>query len=69
MSGFKPLLQGHELGKEQILDPLPNVPPRRPKGWLRSTKLVNRTLPCELIDNFISTYPRMPGDPTGYQIW
>jgi hypothetical protein len=37
--------------------------PRNPLGWPRSNKIVNRTLPCELIGHFIFTYSRMSGDP------
>jgi len=32
-------------------------------GKIRSSKLENISLPCEPIGSFVSTYPRMPGDP------
>ena len=36
--------------------------PGDPQGWLRSNKLLNRTVSCELVSNFISSYPSMSMD-------
>ena len=33
------------------------------QGWLRSNKLLNRTVSCELVSNLISSYPSMSVDP------
>ena len=38
------------------------VLPRDPQGWLRSNKLLNRTVSCEL-SYFIPLYPSMSTDP------
>ena len=37
--------------------------PRDPRGRLRSYKLLNRAVPCELVCNFISSHPSMSRDP------
>jgi hypothetical protein len=37
--------------------------PRDPQGRLRSNKLLNRTISCELFSNLISLYPSMTRDP------
>jgi len=37
--------------------------PRGPQGQLRSKKLLNRTVSCELVGNIISLYPSMSRDP------
>jgi hypothetical protein len=39
------------------------------QGRLRLNKVVSRALPCELIGNFISVYPWMPGDPKSPTEW
>ena len=36
---------------------------RDPQGWLRSNKLLNRTISCELLGYFIPLYPSMSTDP------
>jgi hypothetical protein len=36
---------------------------RDPRGWPRSYKLLNRTISCELVGNFVSSYPSMSRDP------
>jgi hypothetical protein len=41
----------------------------QPQDRLRSSKLVNRTLPCDLIGNSISTYSRMSRDPKSPTEW
>ena len=33
------------------------------QGWLRSYKILNRTVSCELLGGFISSYPSMSRDP------
>jgi len=37
--------------------------PRDPQGRLRSYKLLNRTIPCELVSDFVSSYPSVSRDP------
>ena len=37
--------------------------PRDPQGWLRSYKILNRTVSGELVGGFISSYPSMSRDP------
>jgi len=37
--------------------------PRVPQGRLRSNKLLNRTIFCELVSSFISSYPSVSKDP------
>jgi len=37
--------------------------PGDPQGWLRSNKLLIRTVSCELVGNFISSYSSMSMDP------
>jgi len=37
--------------------------PRDPQERLRSNKLLNRIVPCELVGNFISSHSGMPRDP------
>ena len=37
--------------------------PRDPQGWLRSNKLLNRTISCGLVGNLIPSYPSMSTDP------
>jgi len=36
--------------------------PRDLQGWLRSYKILNRTVSCELVGGFISSYPSMSRD-------
>jgi len=36
---------------------------RDPQGRLRSYKLLNKTVSCELVGDFISSYSSMSGDP------
>jgi len=37
--------------------------PRDSQGWLRSYKILNRTVSCELVGSFISSYPSKSRDP------
>jgi len=37
--------------------------PTDSQGWLRSYKILNRTVSCELVGSFISSYPSMSRDP------
>ena len=39
-----------------------NILPWEPQGWLWSNKLLSRTVPFELISNFISSSNRILGD-------
>lgn len=40
-----------------------DIPPRNPKGRLRSNKRQSGAAPCELAGDFISTYPGLSRDP------
>ena len=42
---------------------LSHILPRDPQVWFRSKRLVNNIVSCELVGNFISSYPRMTRDP------
>ena len=53
----------HVLFIQPMLNFLFYTLPRNPQGQLRSNKMVNGTLPCELVGNFISTYSRMFMNP------
>ena len=37
--------------------------PKDLQGWLRSCKILNRTVSCEFVGGFISSYPSMSRDP------
>jgi len=37
--------------------------PRDSQGWLRSDKIQNRAVPCELVGDLITSYPSMSRDP------
>ena len=41
-----------------------NILPRDPQGRPRSYKLLNRAFPCELVGDFISSYPGTKHSPT-----
>jgi hypothetical protein len=40
-----------------------NILPRNPQGRLRSYKLLNRIASCELVSDFVCSYPSMSVDP------
>jgi hypothetical protein len=63
LSASKTLPQCHVLFIHPARNFLLYTLPRASQGRLRSNKIVNGILPCELIANFISTYSRMSGDP------
>jgi hypothetical protein len=51
----------------QVMHPAVNlifdILPRDPQRQLRSSKLVNGTALCELLSNFISSYPGISSNP------
>ena len=55
----------HVLVNKPTLDLFLYILPRDPWDQLWSNRLVNRTVPCELLGNFISAYSRMFRDPKG----
>ena len=46
-----------------FIDILLDILPRDPKGLLRSNKPLSGSTPCELVSDFVSTYPGMSRDP------